>query len=197
MARMFRLGAYKWMRAVSLAWITLVSVASGQARADALLDAMREGGHILLIRHAVTVPGTGDPPGFTLGRCETQRNLSEQGRDQARLLGERLRAAAVPIDQVRSSAWCRCEETARLAFGDVVEIWAPLNSFFAGQGDRVAQTREALAALTEPPRGGNWVWVTHQVNISALTNTFAAMGEVIVTRPSADGKLEVVGRWRP
>lgn len=175
-------------------------IGAGAASASQLDPAtaavLREGGNIVLVRHATTVSGVGDPPGFRLDDCATQRNLSESGRDEARQLGQALRASGVRFAQVRSSAWCRCVDTARLAFDRAPEVWPPLNSFFAGQGDGAAQTQAALAEARRIPAGENWVWVTHQVNISALTDVVPAMGEVLVTRPRAAG-LEVRARWRP
>lgn len=179
---------------------SLVLPSSLQADAGAggdMLDVMRHGGMVLLIRHATTVPGTGDPPEFTLGDCATQRNLSERGKAEARALGVALREAGVPVAAVKSSRWCRGMDTATLAFdGHVsVEAWPPLDSFFAGRGNRDVQTRDALAALGELPTESNWVWITHQVNISALTGEFAGQGEVVVARPE-NGRLRSVGKWR-
>ena len=156
---------------------------------------LREGGVAVLIRHAQTEPGLGDPPGFRLGQCQTQRKLSAEGRAQAKRLGEAFRRAGVRVDEVRSSAWCRCVDTAQLAFGRHA-LWPALNSFFQGQGDGDAQTREVLdtvAALRAPV---NWVLVTHQVNISALTGEYPAMGELFATRPdaAAPGRLKVLAR---
>ena len=97
-------------------WLLLaLSLAFAPAHADdALWDALRQGGHVLYIRHALTEPGFGDPPGFELADCSTQRNLSDAGRAQARRMGEALRSREVPIGEVLSSPWCRCVETARL-----------------------------------------------------------------------------------
>jgi broad specificity phosphatase PhoE len=173
---------------------------AGIVRAQAAdpLALMREGGNVLLVRHAATEAGVGDPPEFRLGDCRSQRNLSAAGRDQARKLGEALRAAGIPMDAVRSSRWCRCVDTARLAFEPqvAVETWPALDSFFGDRGAGPAQTRAALDALAALPARSNWVWVTHQVNISALTGSGAAPGEVIVARP-VNGALRVLGRWRP
>src|SRR3712207_523458 len=84
------------------------------ARADELLDRLRRGGLVMLMRHARTEPGTGDPPGFRHDDCSTQRNLDATGRAQARAIGERLRAERVPLGRVLTSRWCRCRETAEL-----------------------------------------------------------------------------------
>lgn len=183
-----------------LAWPATPGAAAGGAAEAALLAQLREGGHVLLVRHAATVPGTGDPPGFRLDDCATQRNLSDAGRAEARRLGEHLRAAGIPVAEVRSSAWCRSLDTARLAFEPdlTVQHWAPLDSFFRGQGDADSQTRAARTEAARVPGDANWVWVTHQVNITALTGIHPAMGEVVVVRPAVAGDgVTVVGRWRP
>ncbi len=135
----------------------------------------REGG-VLLIRQAATEPGLGDPPGFVLGHCPTQRNLSEEGRQASRQLGLALRQLGLQPDVVRSSQWCRCQDTARLAFG-AFEDWPALNSTFAGQGDAAAQQAALRQRLQGLPKGRMEVWVTHQVNMTALTGAYPSMGE--------------------
>lgn len=157
----------------------------------------REGGNVFLMRHATTVPGIGDPPNFTLGNCATQRNLSDAGRAESRRVGERFRAEQVFLDSVRSSAWCRCVDTAQEAFGRH-EVWAPINSFFEDRSTAEAQTAQVIAGLRQRPARHNWMLVTHQVNVSALTGSFTAMGEILLTRPGPDAtRLEVLARWRP
>lgn len=145
----------------------------------------REGGCVLLMRHAATVPGVGDPPGFRLDDCRTQRNLSESGREASRRLGERFQERGVRLSAVYSSAWCRCTDTARLAFDPHYpphRVWLALNSFFQGQGNADAQTREVLQRVATLRAPENWMLVTHQVNITTLTGVFPAMGEVFLTR---------------
>jgi broad specificity phosphatase PhoE len=158
-----------------------------------------EGGNIFLMRHAQTVSGIGDPPGFRLGDCSTQRNLSETGIAESQRLGQRFVQQQVQLHEVRSSAWCRCTDTARHAFDPhypVHRVWAPLNSFFQGQGNPQQQTRQALAKARQLPTGHNWMWVTHQVNISGLTGGFASMGEVLLCRlpTPTTGQLVVLAR---
>src|SRR4030095_4588589 len=84
---------------------------------DALWALLARGGQVVLVRHGLTTPGVGDPPGFKLGECATQRNLVEEGRREAERLGAALRAHKVPVARVLSSPWCRCTQTARVAFG--------------------------------------------------------------------------------
>lgn len=86
---------------------------------ETLWDLLKGGGQVVVIRHASTVSGFGDPPGYRLDDCATQRNLSDQGREEAERIGAAFRGRGVPVESVLSSPWCRCLETARLAFGSV------------------------------------------------------------------------------
>jgi len=144
---------------------------------------------VLLMRHELTEPGIGDPPHFRLEECSTQRNLSAQGRDRARETGMRLRAAGIHPEQVLSSRWCRCLDTARLAFGQV-EPWPALDSFFAQPGQADAQREQWLAGLERFQGGAPWMLVTHQVNISAFLGQWTAMGEIIAAQ-------RLGARWQP
>lgn len=160
------------------------------------------GGHVFLMRHARTEPGIGDPPGFQLGNCRTQRNLSDVGRADATALGQRFRAEGVALDRVLSSAWCRCTDTAALAFDPHYprhEVWPALNSFFQGQGDGARQTAAVMERLLSVQAPTNWMLVTHQVNITALTGEVPAMGEVFLVKPPKPGeqRLAVRARWQP
>lgn len=156
---------------------------------------LREGGCVLLMRHAQTVPGVGDPPNFEIGNCSTQRNLSDAGREQARKVHAAFLRERVKVNQVRSSAWCRCVDTAMLAFKQNT-VWPPINSFFE-TGDRDTQTRAVLDAVQGWQAPRNLALVTHQVNITALTGQNPAMGEIFLTRPGRDGsgtQLRVIAR---
>ncbi len=164
----------------------------GPARADeAAWQALRSGGHALLLRHALA-PGTGDPSNFVLTDCATQRNLSDGGRDQARRLGAAIRAGGVRVDRVLSSRWCRSLETARLMEVGTVEPFPPIDSFFQDRGEGPAQTR-ALEAFLAGLGDETVVMVTHQVNITALTGIVPRSGEGVVVKPSPEG-VTVVGR---
>jgi broad specificity phosphatase PhoE len=166
-------------------------LAPAQTGGEGFWTLLREGGCVVLMRHAQTEPGVGDPPNFKLGECSTQRNLSETGREQARRVGAAFVRERIKLDQVRSSAWCRCVDTAMLAFKQNT-VWPPINSFFGSEG-RDSQTREVLAAAQSWMAPRNLMLVTHQVNITALTGEFLAMGEVFVTRPES-GRLRLLAR---
>jgi len=163
---------------------------------EAAWQALRSGGTVALLRHA-RAPGTGDPPGFRLEDCATQRNLSEAGRGQARQLGEVFKSRQVPVERVLSSRWCRSLDTARLAFGALAEPYPPLDSFFASREQQEAQT-QAVRQMVEGWRSqGVLVLVTHQVNVTALTGIFPSEGEVLVLKPAPGEGFELLGRIKP
>lgn len=154
------------------------------------------GGHVLMMRHAATQPGLGDPPGYRLDECASQRNLSEQGWAQARAIGEVLRGARVPLDDVRSSQWCRCRDTARLAFGEHA-VWTPLNSFFDARGDERVRHTEPVWALVAGYRGeSNPMLITHQVNITAASGVFPAPGQIVALQ-ARQGAIMAVFSFNP
>lgn len=182
-----------------LSWLC-VAPAKADAGAEARLaawQALAGGGHVALLRHA-SAPGTGDPPGFRLDDCATQRQLSAAGRAEARAIGQALRDRGVAVGGVYTSQWCRCLETARLLDLGPVTPFPPLNSFFrdtAAQADR--QTEQVRRWLSAQPVADTLVLVTHQVNITALTGVFPASGEIVVVARRTDGALQVVGRIPP
>jgi phosphohistidine phosphatase SixA len=161
---------------------------------EALWERLRAGGLVVLVRHA-SAPGTYDPPGFRLDDCATQRNLSARGRDEARRLGEAVRARGVEVTRVRSSRWCRARETAALAFGGY-EPWPELDSFAGSDRSalpaRSARIREAIAAWSGP---GTLALVSHQFVISEVAGRPVGEAEMIVVAPGPGG-LEVLGSLR-
>lgn len=175
----------------------LLLAALGAAHAnEGLWDQLRSGGLVVLIRHAETDPGVGDPPGFRLDDCKTQRNLSAAGRDQARRLGEAFRRERVAVEQVLSSEWCRCRDTATLAFGRH-DAWPALNNVFGRAQNEPAQTRAILERAGAHRGKGNLVLVTHGSTIFPVAGVNPAQGEMVVMKPAGAGRLERVGRLRP
>ncbi len=153
--------------------------------------------YVLLMRHTLA-PGTGDPANFRLGDCSTQRNLSAEGRDQARRTGEALRQRGVAVQRVLSSEWCRCVETAKLMDVGPVEPFAPINSFFRDRSSEPAQTaavRQFMNNNSQQP--GVTLMVTHFVNIAALAGSGVASGELVVMRLGPEEHLARVGAIAP
>ena len=178
-----------------LGFAPVVRAVVGSTDEVAIAALLRAGRVAVLLRHAITDPGIGDPPGFRLDTCSTQRNLSAEGRAQAQRIGAWFKARGLAPARVRSSAWCRCIDTATLAFGRA-EPWPALNSFFGEADARERQSAVLGAALPGLATGAFEVWVTHQINITALTGEFAQMGEAcVVERPAPDVPIGVVGRF--
>ena len=178
------------------ALVALVLIlAAPAARADAWAAA-REPGAVLMMRHA-TAPGTGDPAGFRLGDCATQRNLSEAGRAQARRIGAALAAAGIRPDRVLTSEWCRARDTAVLLGLGAPQDWPVLNSFFGERPNEPEQTAALRRFLTEEAAGERLVLVTHQVNITALTGLVPRSGEIVVLSRDDLGRVSVAGRIPP
>ncbi len=174
-----------------LAWpATRLRAAPGDA--EALL---RAGGVVLAMRHALA-PGTFDPPGFRLGECGTQRNLNEEGRAQARGIGAWFEARALKPARVRSSPWCRCIDTATLAFA-TVEPWAALGSPRAAgearNAEHVKMLRQALITASAPGRPFQ-VWVTHNFVLAELAGENTGSGEGLVLRATRSGVPELLAR---
>ncbi|QNH03917.1 histidine phosphatase family protein [Pseudomonas sp. B11D7D] len=169
-----------------LVLLPLFSVAADNADA---WQALREGRALLLMRHA-TAPGTGDPANFRLDRCETQRNLNDQGRSEARRWGELLASQGIEQPRLLSSRWCRTQDTASNMRRGPVQPFAALDSFFGQPEDGAEQTAELIRQINELPAGEPLVLVSHQVNITALTGIFPASGEGLILalplRPRAE-----------
>ena len=165
----------------------LALFASPWAAADdaATWEKLRRGHFVILMRHASTEQGLGDPKGLRIGDCTTQRNLSEAGRDEARRVGERFRQERVRVHKVYTSPWCRCHETAMLAFGQA-EDWMPLSSSFdmpEQEKDFTERVKKRIAQYDRHPPPGNVVMVTHNVNIAALSKHSVAQAEMVIMRP--------------
>ncbi len=156
------------------------------AGATGLAQWIRPGGCVVLIRHALTEPGMGDPPGFTLDNCRSQRLLSAAGRAQSRRIGQWFAEQGLKPAAVRSSLWCRCRDTADEAFGSHIP-WPALNSTFGRAQEQPALTQMMRQALRQMLPGRFEVWVTHQVSMTALTDAYPSMGEGFVV--ASDSRL--------
>jgi phosphohistidine phosphatase SixA len=154
--------------------------------------ALVNGSHVALVRHGSSPPGYGDPPGFKIDDCATQRNMDERGRAQARALGEAFRQHGVPVDKILPSPWCRCLETARLmALGPVESVMAVASS--ERSPERLVVLKEMVAAWRGP---GTLVLVTHAFTIRALVGIMPEQAETVVVRPRLGDQagMDVVGR---
>lgn len=188
-------------RAFVAVWlIVLIGVVSPQAAATALLSdqaatqLLKRGGVTLLLRHGQTEAGLGDPPGFRLDDCATQRNLSDAGREALRDMAARNAKRGISFERVFTSQWCRCRDTAKLLAVDISAVtdWSVLNSQFAGNPVDAGANAQVIARVRAVPPSERWLMVTHQVNITALTGVVPSMGEGVLVTRGASG-LRVLG----
>lgn len=161
----------------------------GVAQADLLGD-LTDGQHVLMIRHA-DAPGVGDPAGYKLDQCATQRNLGDYGRRQSVAIGQWLADRKVQSAKMFSSAWCRCIDTATLMNKGPVKIEAALGSFFDDMRQRDAQNRalqSLIAANLKAYPKQPLIYVTHHVNIEAFTGQAIGVGDIVVARVTPEGR---------
>ena len=154
-----------------------------------LINQLEEGGKLIFIRHAYA-PGSGDPNNFNLNDCSTQRNLSEDGRKQARYIGEFFRKNNIKIYKVISSEWCRCKETAKIAFNNFSKN-SFLNSFYSRKyfKNKEKQIIELNDYIKNFKSKKNLILVTHYVLISEVLNYAPSSGEIVVS----DKNFNIIG----
>ena len=187
-----------------VAWIFLLfaGVAAAAPASDAeLVAALQRGGNVIYFRHADTGPASPDPPTADLTRCETQRNLNDNGRAQAQDIGRQFRRLRIPVGAVLSSQFCRCKETAQLAFGRF-EVVPTLTG--VARGPELAQARrsasEGLRVLlsTVPPEGENTVLVSHGFNLIDLEGLYlSTQGEAAIYQSDGAGGYSLFARVLP
>lgn len=176
----------RWLAALSL---FLVLPPCGNA--TELAKALQSPHYVLLMRHAYA-PGVGDPPHYALDRCEGQRLLNDDGKQQAARIGDWLRAQGVHSAKVLSSIWCRCTETANLLGFGGVSIDPSLGSFF-DEPSRAASQNTALRGLLARALSGKGesalILVTHHVNIAEFTGENIGSGDMVLAHIGPQGQL--------
>lgn len=174
---------------------------AGEPDRATLLEALRAGGLVLYFRHADTGPATLEPESMRIERCDTQRNLNDDGRGQARAIGTQFRRLGIPVGQVMSSRFCRCRETAQLAFGryEAIQVLTGVR-----RGAEFAQARRAASdglrrlLSTLPPAGENTVLVSHGFNLIDLEGLYlSTQGEAAIYRPDGRGGYMLLARVLP
>jgi len=154
----------------------------------AMINELQKGGKLIFIRHAYA-PGGGDPPNFDINNCETQRNLSDEGRMQSKKIGNFFKTNDISINKIYSSQWCRCKETAKIAFKNF-ETKKFLNSFFSKKfsENRNKQVIDFNKFLKNWDQKNNIIFITHYVVISELLNYEPSSGEIVIS----DKNLKVI-----
>tara|TARA_Y100000766_G_scaffold187804_1_gene161357 strand:+ start:395 stop:952 length:558 start_codon:yes stop_codon:yes gene_type:complete len=182
----------KFLRFFLIIFISLTTTVKADLNKK-LINQLEEGGKLIFIRHAYA-PGSGDPDNFNLNDCSTQRNLSKEGQRQAKYIGEFFRNNKVKIDKVLSSEWCRCKETAKIAFKNF-STNSFLNSFYSSKFAKNKDKQvKALKEYIKKFKGDkNLVLVTHYVLISEILNYGPSSGEIVVSNKNLNiiGSLEI------
>ncbi len=172
--------------------VALLAATPPAAADPGLWNALKSGDAIVVIRHALA-PGTGDPGNFKVDECTTQRNLNDVGRAQSVRMGDLFKANGISRAVVKSSQWCRCLETAELMDLGPVQPFPTINSFFRNRSQSGPQTRALTAFIQNADLSTPTIFVTHQVNITALTDVFPSSGELVFVGRGKDGTLSVLG----
>ena len=177
------------MKKIILSFIFLCSFIQGSLASNDVISSLQEGGKLVFIRHALA-PGGGDPENFDINDCSTQRNLNSVGIEQAKRIGQFFKDNNIPIEQVFSSEWCRCQYTAKNAFQNY-KTFNALNSFFSSRfaKNRDKQIKDLKAFVKNWNGKDNLVFVTHYVVISEVLNSTVSSGAIIV----ADKNYNVLG----
>jgi phosphohistidine phosphatase SixA len=184
------------MRWLCAAILCVAAAASAAAADNPAWSALRDGAGVVLMRHGATSGGAGDPDGFRLDDCATQRSLTEKGRADAKAAGEQIRAQKVPVGKILSSQWCRCRDTAALMALGPVDVSETFSNAYTFSNRRDELTKGARAVIASWKGPGVLIVVTHGANILPLTGFQPAEGEMVVVEPdpAPDGKLRVIGR---
>lgn len=183
----------------ALALILLISLSIQPSYANELLiwdklNTSSAKGYVLLLRHSLA-PGVGDPDNFKLGDCSTQRNLSQEGRDDAAEIGDWIKRQNVKIYRVESSRWCRARQTAKLLDIGKVKLNKNLDSLFRESNleshPKTLKTKEQI--LNHRSKSGLLVLVGHYVNIAALVGVGVDSGEGVIVKADKNGVIKVLG----
>ena len=178
----------KFLKIILILFISLTSSVKADSKKN-IIENLKVGGKLIFIRHAYA-PGGGDPENFNIYDCSTQRNLSESGRIQSRKIGNFFKENSIKIKNVYSSEWCRCKETASLAFKNF-KTKSFLNSFFSSKfaHNKNSQMKDFQKFLLDWDKKTNIVFVTHYVVIASMLGIGVSSGEILVT----DRDLNVIG----
>ena len=177
----------KFLKIILILSISLTSSVKADSKKN-IIENLKAGGNLIFIRHAYA-PGGGDPENFNIYDCSTQRNLSESGRIQSKKIGNFFKENKIKIKNVYSSEWCRCKETAFLAFKSF-KTKSFLNSFFSSKfaHKKKSQIKDFQKFLNNWDKKNNLIFITHYVVISEILNYPPSSGEIVVS----DKNLKII-----
>ena len=170
----------KFLRFFLIIFISLTSTVKADLNKK-LINQLEKGGKLIFIRHAYA-PGSGDPDNFNLNDCSTQRNLSKEGKKQAKYIGEFFKNKKIKVDKVLSSEWCRCKETAVIAFSNY-KTESFLNSFFSNKfrKNKDLQIKNLKSYIDKWDKKKNLILITHYVVILEILDYAPSSGEIVIS----------------
>ena len=177
----------KFLKIILILFISLTTPVKADSKKN-IIENLKAGGKLIFIRHAYA-PGGGDPENFNIYNCSTQRNLSESGRIQSKKIGNFFKENKIKIKNVYSSEWCRCKETASLAFKSF-KTKTFLNSFFSSKfaHKKKSQIKDFQKFLNNWDKKNNLIFITHYVVISEILDYPPSSGEIVVS----DKNLKII-----
>ena len=177
----------KFLKIILILFISLTTPVKADSKKN-IIENLKAGGKLIFIRHAYA-PGGGDPENFNIYDCSTQRNLSESGRIQSKKIGNFFKENKIKIKNVYSSEWCRCKETASLAFKSF-KTKTFLNSFFSSKfaHKKKSQIKDFQKFLNNWDKKNNLIFITHYVVISEILDYPPSSGEIVVS----DKNLKII-----
>ena len=166
---------------ISIFFILNLFISNTVIADQSVIKELQKGGKIVFIRHSLA-PGNGDPDNIDLKKCDTQRNLNQEGIEQSKKIGKLFRENNIKIEKVLSSEWCRCKDTAKYAFQQY-QTFSGLNSFYQEKFYKYKdkQIKNLKKFILEWNSEKNLVLVTHFVVISEIFNVGVSSGEMIVS----------------
>ena len=179
----------KMKKVFLILFIGLLNLNNNAFSSDKILNSLKEGKKLVFIRHAIA-PGNGDPDNFNIKDCSTQRNLSKNGIIQSKKIGQFFKKNQIKIDKVLSSEWCRCKDTAKIAFKSF-KTFDALNSFYDEKfaHNEAKQIKSLKKYIKNWQNDDNLILVTHFVVISSILNVGASSGEIVIS----DKNFNVIG----
>ena len=165
---------------ISIFFILNLFISNNVIADQSVIKELQKGGKIVFIRHSLA-PGNGDPDNIDLTRCDTQRNLNQEGIEQSKNIGILFSDNNIQIDKVLSSEWCRCKDTARIAFNEY-KTFKGLNSFYQEKFYKYKdeQIKSLKKYISKWNGEKNLILVTHFVVISEMLNFGTSSGEIVV-----------------
>jgi len=162
-----------------IVFMILLLVTEVTARSEIVTVKKSISANIIFLRHALA-PGVGDPLAFIKEDCSTQRNLNNEGRLQARLIGDYLRQSNIRFSEILTSEWCRCIDTAKELDVGKWKTFSGLNSFFQGHEKKYLVVNKLRKKIKSLKSSDFVLFVTHQVVITEITGEVPRSGEMVL-----------------